>query len=88
MAVPSFLANGGDEYKMIPAQMKAYKNTGFLDNDLLVQYLNNHNPLQLPDSGRITVITGNSVLDSGTASIILAFDCIMFMLLPISLFFG
>ena len=31
VALPSFLALGGDRYEMIPKQMKHHKNTGFLD---------------------------------------------------------
>ena len=40
---------------MIPDQTINYKNTGFLDNDLLVTYLSKKNPLQLPKSKRIVV---------------------------------
>ena len=44
---------------MIPDQTINYKNTGFLDNDLLVKYLSKKNPLLLPKSKRI-VVKGNS----------------------------
>ena len=96
VAVPSFLAFGGDQYKMIPDFLKEYKNTGFLDTDLIVAYLQNHNPLQLPEPGRITILSsadGTSsaavatTSSSKTSTMLLAFDCciLLFMLLPLSL---
>ncbi len=57
VAVPSFLATGGDRFQMIPDELSEYKNTGFLDNDLLVSYLKKNDPLELPASGRIVVVT-------------------------------
>ena len=35
VAVSSFMVKGGDGYKMIPENLIEYRNTGFLDNDLL-----------------------------------------------------
>jgi hypothetical protein len=43
---------------MIPDSITEYKNTGFLDNDLLVSYLGKNNLLKLPQSGRIVIISG------------------------------
>ncbi len=60
VAVPSFLATGGDTFAMIPEQLIEYKNTGFLDNDLIVAYLKKHNPLQLPKAGRMVVLSDNT----------------------------
>lgn len=57
VAMPSFLALGGDRFTMIPESTIEYKNTGFLDNDLLEAYLRKNNPLQLPEAGRIVVIS-------------------------------
>lgn len=57
VAVPSFLAMGGDRFQMIPDSMVEYKNTGFLDNDLIGNYLKKNSPLQLPQAGRIVVVT-------------------------------
>ena len=96
--MPSYLANGGDSYKMIPEFRKEYKNIGLLDNDLLVSYLKKNDPLELPDPHRITVITaavaenGNSIgigikgaeVSIPTFLIIFTFDCILFMLLPLN----
>ena len=66
IAVPSFLALGGDRFKMIPDHKIAYKNTGFLDNDLLEAYLRKNNPLQLPAAGRIVVISSEETASSAT----------------------
>ena len=96
--MPSYLANGGDSYQMIPEFRKEYKNIGLLDNDLLVSYLKKNDPLELPDPHRITVITaavaenGNSIgigikgteVSIPTFLIIFTFDCILFMLLPLN----
>ena len=57
VAMPSYLALGGDKFTMIPESTIEYKNTGFLDNDLLEAYLRKNNPLQLPEAGRIVVIS-------------------------------
>ena len=69
VAVPSFLASGGDTFKMIPDSMVEYKNTGFLDSDLLVAFLRKNDPLQLPESGRLVVLsTSNPVVDASLAA--------------------
>jgi len=60
ISMPSYLAKGGDNFKMIPDQTISYKNTGFLDNDLLVKYLRKKNPLKLPVANRIVVNGNNS----------------------------
>ena len=60
ISMPSYLAHGGDNFKMIPDQTISYKNTGFLDNDLLVKYLRKKNPLKLPIANRIVVNGNNS----------------------------
>ena len=82
---------------MIPDSRKEYKNIGLLDNDLLVSYLKKNDPLELPDPHRITVITGSAAengigignkgaeVSISTFLIIFTFDCILFMLLPLSL---
>ena len=98
VAMPSYLANGGDRYQMIPDFRKEYKNIGLLDNDLLVDYLKKNDPLELPDPHRITVITSSSEAENSigfgnkgaevsisTFLIIFTFDCILFMILPLSL---
>ena len=58
--MPYLFKKGGDNFQMIPDQTINYKNTGFLDNDLLVKYLSKKNPLQLPQSKRIVVKGKNS----------------------------
>ena len=59
--MPHLPNQGGDNFQMIPDQTINYKNTGFLDNDLLVTYLNKKNPLQLPKSKRIVIKGNNNV---------------------------
>lgn len=67
VAVPSFLAAGGDLFTMIPESLVEYKNTGFLDNDLMVAYLQKHNPLRLPAAGRIVMLADNDKLLASSA---------------------
>ena len=55
VAVLSFMVNGGDGYKMIPDYLVNHKNTGYLDNDLIVSYLGQNSPLQAPEEGRIFI---------------------------------
>lgn len=69
VAVPSYLALGGDKYQMIPDQMKYHKNTGFLDNDLIISYLDKNNPLLLPPAGRIVVVADAPRMASTGATI-------------------
>ena len=45
---------------MIPDETINYKNTGYLDNDLLVQYLHKKDPLKLPKAERIVINGKNS----------------------------
>ena len=61
VAVLSFMVKGGDGYSMIPNNLIEHRNTGFLDNDLLVAYLKEQSPLGEPIAGRI-------FLDSSTSS--------------------
>ena len=58
VAIVSFLAKGGDGYQMIPDTLEFHKNTGFLDNDLIVNYLKRKSPINLPKSGRILFSSG------------------------------
>lgn len=60
VALPSYLAYGGDRYEMIPKEKTHHKNTGFLDKDLLISYLGKNTPLKFPAPGRIIIITGNN----------------------------
>ena len=53
VACLSFMVSGGDGYKMIPNNLVAHKNTGYLDNDLIVDFIGKNSPLQEPDAGRI-----------------------------------
>lgn len=71
VAVPSFLAFGGDTFQMIPDSMVEYKNTGFLDNDLIVSYLNKNNPLQLPPAGRIIMLSEKMASNSSSLTFML-----------------
>lgn len=66
VAMPSFLALGGDRFTMIPESTIEYKNTGFLDNDLLEAYLRKNNPLKLPKAGRIVVISEETASSAPT----------------------
>ncbi len=56
VAMLSFMVAGGDGYSMIPDNLRAHRNTGFLDGDLIVQYLRVHNPVQAPTPGRIVIL--------------------------------
>ncbi len=58
VALPSYLAYGGDRFQMIPNEKTHHKNTGFLDKDLLISYLEKNNPLEFPAPGRIIIVTG------------------------------
>ena len=54
VAVLSFMVKGGDGYKMIPETLIEHRNSGSLDNDLIVSYLKRESPLTAqPDAGRI-----------------------------------
>jgi 2',3'-cyclic-nucleotide 2'-phosphodiesterase (5'-nucleotidase family) len=66
VAVLSFMVKGGDGYKMIPDNLIEHKNTGYLDNDVIVSYLRENSPLSLPEAGRI--ILAGSTTTSGTKS--------------------
>ena len=67
VAVPSFLVKGGDGYNMIKDDLLEHRNTGFLDNDLLVSYIRKSTPIGVPKAGRIVVIT-SSVSGGGETS--------------------
>ena len=54
------MVKGGDKYTMIPDNLIEHKNTGFLDNDLLVAYIRANKPLKEPSAGRITVLDHGS----------------------------
>ena len=60
VAVPSFLVKGGDGYNMIKDNLVEHRNTGFLDNDLLVSYIRKNTPIGVPNAGRIEVLTSES----------------------------
>ena len=53
VACLSFMVSGGDGYSMIPENLVAHKNTGYLDNDLIVDFIGKNSPLREPDRGRI-----------------------------------
>ena len=57
VALPSYLVEGGDSYKMIPENLIDHKNTGFLMQDLVAQFVKNNSPLKLPLSGRIIFVS-------------------------------
>lgn len=57
VALPNYLAYGGDKYDMIPKEKTHHKNTGFLDKDILISYIRKNIPLKLPSAGRIIIIT-------------------------------
>lgn len=85
MAVLSFMARGGDGYQMIPDHLLAHKNTGYLDNDLIVRYLTKYSPLEEPQMGRIRFGSASSfhssavkpALSSKHAWIILTLDTML-----------
>ena len=45
-SLPSFTAAGGDGYPKV-SEMESYVDTGFVDADVLKEYLENHNPLDV-----------------------------------------
>ena len=57
VALPSYLIGGGDGYKMIPRNLIDHKNTGFLMQDLVTQFVKNNSPISLPVSGRIIFVS-------------------------------
>ena len=66
VALPSYLVGGGDGYKMIPQHLIDHKNTGFLMQDLVAQFVKNNSPIQMPVLGRIIFVSSNG--DSTTSS--------------------
>jgi len=64
VALPNYLAYGGDRYYMIPKEKTHHKNTGFLDKDILISYLGKNIPLKLPSPGRIVIITSHNQVRS------------------------
>eukprot|EP00095_Tigriopus_kingsejongensis_P006521 maker-scaffold172_size289735-snap-gene-1.31 protein:Tk06521 transcript:maker-scaffold172_size289735-snap-gene-1.31-mRNA-1 annotation:"hypothetical protein DAPPUDRAFT_42388" len=66
LAVLSFMARGGDGYQMIPDHLLAHKNTGYLDNDLIVRYLAKRSPVSEPQMGRIRFGAASSFRTSGS----------------------
>ena len=79
VAVPSFLVKGGDGYNMIKENLLEHRNTGFLDNDLLVSYIRKNTPLSVPKAGRIVVhtsgndvVSGASVVHAGLGGILMS----------------
>lgn len=67
IAVASFMVKGGDGYAMIPDTLVEHKNTGMLDNDLLVNYVSGHSPISAPTAGRIVVLDKGSPKSSARA---------------------
>lgn len=48
LAISNYLASGGDGYPKI-SDHPNYVNTGFVDADLLVEFIKNHSPLKVED---------------------------------------
>ena len=64
VALPSYLVGGGDGYKMIPQNLIDHKNTGFLMQDLVAQFVKNNSPINMPLLGRISFVTHNKPIFS------------------------
>lgn len=79
VAVSSFMVKGGDGYKMIPENLIEYRNTGFLDNDLLVSYIRKNTPIRPPTAGRIIMVNDMTAAASAltTTSIDIIVSAIM-----------
>jgi 5'-nucleotidase len=68
IAVLSFMGKGGDGYSMIPENTISYRNSGLLDNDLIVAYLGKHSYVSEPELGRIRLRPGDAVDTAGAKS--------------------
>ncbi len=66
VAVLSFMVKGGDGYEMIPDSLIEHRNTGALDNDIIVEYIRDHQPLRAPEEGRIIFSSSSSGQRSST----------------------
>ena len=64
VALPSYLIGGGDGYTMIPQELIDHKNTGFLMQDLVAQFVKNNSPIKMPLLGRIIFVTHNKPIFS------------------------
>ncbi len=62
------MVKGGDGYSMIPENLREHRNTGFLDGDLIVQYLRAHDPVRPPKQGRIVILNAASASSPSSAS--------------------
>ncbi|XP_067124170.1 snake venom 5'-nucleotidase-like [Centruroides vittatus] len=56
VVMPTYLTQGGDDYKMIPENTLRLLNTGSLDIDIVVDYLNKSSPIVTGIEGRINFV--------------------------------